>query len=181
MVSTTWELSAADGTVTVRTDVTGPAARTGHRLAIEMTEWTAQVRWAGTEPDSLTARVVVDSLQVRSGGGGVTPMSGPERAVARVNALKSLKAGKFREIEYESSSIIKSDNGYRVEGAVCILGRSRPHPVELTVSDASGRWHITTETSLVQTDFGIKPYALMMGALKVADEVTVTIEVDHLR
>ncbi|AFA76151.1 YceI domain-containing protein (plasmid) [Gordonia polyisoprenivorans VH2] len=179
MVSTTWELSAADGTVMVRTDVTGPAARTGHRLTIEMTEWSAQVRWAGSEPESLTARIVVDSLQVRSGEGGLTPMSGPERSVARSNALKSLKADKFREIEYESSSIIKSDNGYRVEGAVCILGRSRPHPLELTVTDASGRWHITTETPLVQTEFGIKPYALMMGALKVADEVTVTVEVDH--
>ncbi len=136
MVSTTWELSAADGTVMVRTDVTGPAARTGHRLTIEMTEWSAQVRWAGSEPESLTARIVVDSLQVRSGEGGLTPMSGPERSVARSNALKSLKADKFREIEYESSSIIKSDNGYRVDGAVCILGRSRPHPLELTVTDA---------------------------------------------
>ncbi len=27
--------------------------------------------------------------------------------------------------------------------------------------------------TLVQSDFGIKPYSAMMGALKVADEVTI--------
>ncbi|MGC4932177.1 YceI family protein [Gordonia sp. DT30] len=181
MSETTWQLGATDGSVTVYTDVTGPAARTGHRLTIEMTQWSAQVTWAGEEPATVSASIAVDSLQVRAGAGGVTPMSGPERSVARANALKSLKADKFREITYESGSITRSDGGYRVDGTVTIHGRRRECALDLAVDGSPGRWRICTETTLSQSDFGIKPYSLMMGALKVADEVRLGIEISPTR
>ena len=37
------------------------------------------------------------------------------------------------------------------------------------------------ETILAQTDFGVRPYSLMMGSLKVADEVQVIIDVSYTK
>ena len=181
MSEMTWELGAADGSVTVRTDVSGPAARTGHRLTIEMTDWSARVRWASDHLEALTATIAVGSLQVVSGEGGLTPLTGPEKSVARSNALKSLKATKFPEISFDSISITKSDNGYRVDGSLTICGRTRPTALDLVVEESSGSWRVGTECRLRHSDFGIKPYSLMMGALKVADQVRVIVEVTRSR
>ena len=40
---------------------------------------------------------------------------------------------------------------------------------------------IRSETILAQTDFGVRPYSLMMGSLKVADEVQVIIDVSYTK
>ncbi|MFW0796936.1 YceI family protein [Gordonia sp. CPCC 205515] len=179
MPETTWELTAADGAVRVHTDVAGRAARTGHRLTIGLEQWTATVTFDDDEPTGIEASIAVDSLKVESGEGGLTPMSGPEKMVARGNALKSLKADKFPDITYSSSSITKSDNGYHVDGTLTIHGKNRPQTLDLTVDDVDGGREISTEATITQTDFGIKPYSLMMGTLKVADDVRVEITVTH--
>ncbi len=178
---TTWELTAADGSVIVHTGVTGRAARTGHRLTIEMQRWSASVTWGDGEPTALTATIPVDSLQVRSGEGGLTPFTGVEKSVARANAVKTLRADRFSDITFEASSIQKSVDGYHVDGTLTIHGQSRSHGLDLTVDDRGDRWVITTDTGITQSDFGIKPYSQMMGALKVADDVRVTVEVSHTK
>ncbi len=72
----------------------------GHRLTIAMTRWQATVNWEGGEP--VTAELVVDtdSFEVLRGEGGVKGLSGPEKAVVRSNALKSLNASRFPEIRF---------------------------------------------------------------------------------
>ncbi|MEP9394254.1 YceI family protein [Gordonia sp. VNQ95] len=179
MSERTWDFTADDGSVTAHTGVTGPAARTGHRLTIEWEKWSATAILDDDEPVSLAAHIEVDSLQVRSGEGGVTPLSGPEKLVARANALKSLKANKNPAISYRSASIAKTDNGYRIDGALTILGRDRSHPLEVTVTESAEGWEFGIDTTITQTDFGVKPYALMMGALKVADDVRVVVVARH--
>jgi hypothetical protein len=42
---------------------------------------------------------------VVKGDGGVTPLSGPEKSVARFNALKSLDAKKFPQIRFTTDDI----------------------------------------------------------------------------
>ncbi|MGB6246214.1 MAG: YceI family protein, partial [Gordonia sp. (in: high G+C Gram-positive bacteria)] len=49
----------------------------------------------------------------------------------------------------------------------------RPHTVRVCVTGDDGRTQIAGESTVRQTDFGVKQYSLMMGALKVADEVVV--------
>ena len=36
-----------------------------------------------------------------------------------------------------------------------------------------------TQVKLTQSDFGVKPYSLFMGSLKVADEVTIDFSATH--
>ena len=62
---------------------------------------------ADLAPVAAALVVDVDSLQVLRGEGGVTPLSGPEKAVARGNALKTLDAKSFPTIEFHPDSIEK--------------------------------------------------------------------------
>ncbi|MGB3603717.1 MAG: YceI family protein [Gordonia sp. (in: high G+C Gram-positive bacteria)] len=165
-------LGPEQGTFTLRTGVVGPAARTGHNLTIEFERWQATVDLDGNVPTAVVLAVNVESLQVRSGEGGITPMTPPERALARVNALKSLKVTRFGDITFRASAITATDDGYSLTGDLSICGKTRPHSVTVVVDGTQ----VSGESSLKQTDFGVKQYSLMMGALKVADEVTVALE-----
>ncbi|WP_347956710.1 YceI family protein [Gordonia aichiensis] len=161
------------GTLTVRTDVTGRAARTGHRLVLGFDRWRATVSFDDGVPTRVDLTVEVESMQVLSGEGGLTPMTLPERLVARGNALKSLKSGKFGEIGFAADEITATDDGYELTGQLTICGTPRPHTVRVCVTGDDGRTQLAGESTVRQTDFGVKQYSLMMGALKVADEVVV--------
>ncbi|WP_099022445.1 YceI family protein [Mycolicibacterium palauense] len=176
MVDTGWGLDASDGELTVHTGVDGRAARMGHRLTIRMQTWRIAVDWNGDVPVSGQLVVDVDSLQVLSGEGGVTPLSGPEKGIARSNALKTLGAEKFPTIEFSAETIAARPGGYRLSGPLRIHGVSRAIEVDLDVDqdgEGGSQWQMSTSATVSQRDFGIKPYSMMMGTMKVADEVTV--------
>lgn len=169
-----WTFGAADGELTLHTGVAGRAARMGHRLTIAMTRWQACVNWSDEKPDTATLVVEVDSLEVVRGEGGVKGLSGPEKALVRANALKSLSANRFPQIRFNAEEIEKTENGYRLSGALQIRGRDRDHVVELRTEELADSWRLTGQSVVKQTDFGVKPYSLLMGSLQVADEVTVS-------
>ena len=171
--TSTWTLDTSVGELQILTGVAGRAAKMGHRLTIGMTSWQASVEWQGERPVAAELVVEVDSLQVLKGEGGVTSLSGPEKGVARSNALKSLDAKKFPQIRFSTSDIAKTADGYRMTGSVEIHGTSRPQVVDVAVEDRGENWALSTRVPVTQTDFGVKPYSLLMGSMKVADEVTI--------
>ncbi|MGE5696604.1 MAG: YceI family protein [Candidatus Sericytochromatia bacterium] len=168
-----WKFDASNAELLVKTGVAGRAARMGHRLTIAMRAWHATVTWAGDEPSSVELAVDVDSLEVLRGEGGVTPLSGPEKALARSNALKTLGAQRFPSIKFRADDVAKTADGYHLTGTVEIHGTSRPQTVELRVEDAGDTWRMSAEVPVRQSDFGVKPYSMFLGSMKVADEVTV--------
>ncbi|MCI4675743.1 YceI family protein [Candidatus Mycolicibacterium alkanivorans] len=179
MTDSTWTLTAADGELQVLTGVGGPAAKMGHRLTIAMASWRADVTWRGSKPIAAELVVDVDSLQVLKGEGGVTPLSGPEKVVVRSNALNAMDVKKYPQIRFSADDIAKTDTGYRLTGTVEIHGKSRPQSVDLEVDDHGGTWVMTAEVPVAQTEFGVKPYSLLMGTMKVADEVMVKFIARH--
>lgn len=146
----------------------------GHRLTIAMTRWQVTVQWADDEPSSAELSVEVDSLEVLRGEGGVKSLSGPEKALVRSNALKSLSANRFPNIRFISDVIEQTAAGYRLTGTLQIRGKSRQHVIDLRTEDLGDSWRMTVESTVRQSDFGIRPYSLLMGSLQVADEVTVS-------
>lgn len=162
--------SPEGGTLQLHTDVTGRAARTGHRLTIDVEKWSATVDRDGGVPVGLTLTADVDSLQVVDGQGGLTPMSSIEKGQARKNALKTLKSSQFPAITYRSTKITIDGDRYLVDGELTICGTTVPHPI--TITSSNGDLEMTS--TVTQTKFGIKPYSLMMGTLKVVDAVQVT-------
>lgn len=146
----------------------------GHRLTIAMTRWRATVRWADFRPDSAELVVETDSFEVLRGDGGVKGLSGTEKALVRSNALKSLSASRFPEIRYTTDVIEEADDGYRLTGTLEIRGKSRDHVIEVHTEDLGESWRMSVESTIRQSDYGIKPYSLLMGSVQVADEVSLT-------
>lgn len=181
MANKSWNLTAADGTLTLHTGVTGPASKMGHRLTIEMESWRATVDWDGDQPASATVVVELDSLKVLSGEGGVTPLSGPEKGMVRSNALKTLNAKKFPTVEFHTESITARDGGYLLHGPLTVRGVSQPVDLELQVRDAGDEWEMALETEVSQAAHKVKPYSMAMGAMKVADAVRVTFTGRHAK
>jgi len=146
-----------------------------------MTRWQATVSWAGAEPVAAELAVETDSFDVLRGEGGVKGLSGPEKTLVRSNALKSLDAGRFPEIRFTTETIDKTDDGYRLTGKLHIRGKSRQHVIDLRTEDLGDSWRMSAESGVRQTDYGVKPYSLLMGSVQVADDVTVSFAAVHAK
>ncbi|MFT3663226.1 MAG: YceI family protein [Gordonia sp. (in: high G+C Gram-positive bacteria)] len=165
-------LTQADGELILRTGTAGRAARTGHKLTIRMNSWRARAEFDDDgRPAAVELTVDVDSLEVLKGEGGLAPWTGAEPGIARNNALKSLDAKRYPTVSYRSTAVTHDADTHSVEGELTVHGVTRPHPLTV-VADGYG---FVCDTTVTQSDFGIKPFSLMMGTVKVADEVRLTL------
>ncbi|MEV0671211.1 YceI family protein [Mycobacterium sp. NPDC050441] len=176
---TRWTLGPDSGELLLRTGVTGSASRMGHRLTIAMRSWHATVEWDGEVPSGIEVTVDLDSLDVLRGEGGMTPLSGAEKILIRSNALKTLRAKRFPQAVFRSTEIGHEGAAYRIGGTLEIAGHSGVQSVEVRVEADGDVWRIAGEAAVCHTDFGIKQYSMLMGAMKVADEVGVSLAVTH--
>jgi polyisoprenoid-binding protein YceI len=151
----------------------------GHRLTIAMKRWQAAVHWDNAEPVAVELSIEVDSFEVLRGEGGVKALSGPERALVKSNALKSLRANRYPQIRFEADRISLTEDGYRLNGTLQIRGRSRQHVIDLRTEDLGDSWRISTESTVRQSDYGIKPYSMLLGSMQVTDKVTVVFTAVH--
>lgn len=174
MADTTWRLDTSDGELSVRTDVTGRAARMGHRLTIVLNSWQAAVSWSADQPTAVDLVTEVDSLQVLRGDGGLTPLSAPEKVLVRSTALKCLEADRHSRIHFQANDIAKTSEGYRLTGTLTIRDRAHQHVIDLHVADRDDAWLLQCDTQVRQSDYGVKRYSMMVGSMKVADTVTVS-------
>ena len=108
-------------------------------------------------------------------------MSGPEKVLVKSNALKSLDAGRYPEIRFTADVIDRIDDGYRLTGTLQIRGKSRKHVIDLRTEDLGEAWRMSAESAVRQTDYGVKPYSMLMGSMQVADEVTVSFTAVHAK
>lgn len=176
-----WTIGPADGELLLHTGVSGRAARMGHRLTIAMTRWRGGVSWAGSRPVRAELAVEVDSFEVLRGEGGVKGLSTAEKALVRSNALKSLNASRFPEIRYTSDVIERAGDGYRLTGKLQIRGAARDHVIDLGTEDLGEAWRLSVETTVRQSDYGIKPFSLLMGSVQVADDVSLSFTAVHAK
>ena len=181
VTATVWKLDASDGQLLVKTGVTGRVAKMGHRLTIAMNTWQAAVQWSGGEPVGVDLTVEVSSLEVLRGEGGVKGLSGPEKALARSNALSVLDADKFPQIHFQADDIEKTDDVYRIAGTLEIHGKAREHVIDLRVEDLGDRWRMSCEAEVRHSEFGLKPYSMFLGSMKVVDTVTVSFTAERAK
>lgn len=177
----TWDLDASHGELLVRTGVRGPAAKIGHALTIAMTSWRASVTWDGGDPAAVELTADVDSLEVLRGDGGVKGLSGPEKVLARSNAMSVFNAKRFPHIVFRSDHVLATAGGYRFMGALEMHGKSCEQVVDVRVEELGDTWRMSGEAEVRHSDFGMKPYSMMMGAMKVVDAVTVSWSAEHAK
>ncbi len=157
--------------LTIRTARKGAAAKAGHDLLIEVGSWQATL-----DPDAqpaLTLTADSRSLRVLEGTGGVKSLDDDDKAnIAQTIDEEVLKGC---PIEFRSNQIERRpDGGLSVVGELELGGRRGPVDFEL----ATGNGRLTGAAIVKQTDFGMKPYTALFGALKVADEVRIGIEAE---
>jgi hypothetical protein len=156
----------------VNTGRRGGAARAGHDLSIEVTSWSAQLEVEGS---GASASLSADggSLQVLEGHGGIQPLGEADKE----NIRQTLDDEILRQsrVEFQSTAVRVSPDGSEldVEGELELAGARHAIAFRLNV-DHEGR--LMGRAELKQTDWGIKPYSALFGALRVADEVEVTID-----
>lgn len=153
----------------------------GHRLTIIVNTWQAAVRWTGGKPVDVDVTVAVSSLEVLRGEGGVTPLSGPERTLARSNALTVLAADRYPQIHFQADDIEKTNDGYRLTGTLDIRGTAREHATDLRVEDLGEVWRMSCESEVRHSEFGLKPYSMFFGSMKVVDEVMVSFTAERAK
>jgi polyisoprenoid-binding protein YceI len=170
----THRFGSDNATLRVKTGRHGAAAKAGHDLVIEVTSWHATLD-VGEDPGQISLNVDADggSLRVQEGSGGIQPLNDEDKEEIRQTIDAEVLRGK--PVEFRSTDVDAADGGrlLRVSGALGIAGRSHPLDFELSVG-AEGQ--IRGGATLKQTDWGIKPYSGLFGALKVADEVEVVVE-----
>lgn len=167
------EIGPDAGTVKVHTGVAGSAARMGHRLVLLVGQWHARVQMDDGAPVAVSFEADLDSLQVESGTGGVTPLTVVDKQVIRRNASKVLDADAYPQVTFESDSVSATDDAVVVTGDLTIHGVSQS--LEVTLARQADR--LTASIPIEQSDFEIRPYSAMLGQLKVSDEVTVALDI----
>ncbi|MHB1555430.1 MAG: YceI family protein [Acidimicrobiales bacterium] len=178
------DIGPSNGHLRLRTYRQGLAAKAGHDLVLEAAEWHGRVHVLSEADGSASVaaemevefeaeiEVEVDlrRLEVREGTGGVKPLTERDRGDIRKAMRQPLGIDAQPIATFRSSSVRVEGERAAVEGELSIAGQS--HPVELDVRrEADGT--ISGSTQIVQSAWGIKPYAGFFGALKLRDAVDV--------
>ena len=170
----TYAFGPANSTLSVRTSRTGAAAKAGHNLLIDVTAWQATLELSEDRTEGTIALAVdATSLRVREGTGGIQELGNDDIAEIQETIAKEIL--QQRAIEFRSTDVRSNADGSRltVEGELTLVGESRPIAFDLAVDDGD---KLSGRVILKQTDWGIKPYSTLFGALKVVDEVEVNVE-----
>jgi len=137
---------------------------------IDVTSWEATLVLAD-EPTKSIITLAVDpaSLRVREGTGGIKPLGDDDK-----QAIESTIEGILgsHPIQFRSTAVALDAGSMRARGELFMLGK--PQPIEVDVRLDNTR--LAGEAVIKQTDWGIKPYSALFGALQVADDVTVRFE-----
>ncbi|HWC27753.1 MAG TPA: YceI family protein [Solirubrobacteraceae bacterium] len=157
-------IGPSNGSLRVKTGREGAASKAGHDLTLEVTSWEATVEGGDSPSIKLTADPT--SIEVIEGTGGAKKLDDDD--IQDIKKSTTDKVLGSSQITFESTEVSDST----VKGELTIAGNSSTVEAPLNVSDDK----ISGSITLKQSDFGIKKFSAMFGALKVADEVTVEYE-----
>jgi polyisoprenoid-binding protein YceI len=167
-------LGPDDATLSVRTKRGGAAAKAGHDLVIRVTSWEAELV-AGDDPADTSIELTADatSLRVIEGTGGMQALGDDD--VASIHQTIDDEVLRRREIRFRSTRVQAESGGsrLRVEGDLTLAGKTHPLAFDLVVGDGGA---LSATAVVTQTDWGMKPYSALFGALKVKDEVELVLE-----
>jgi polyisoprenoid-binding protein YceI len=171
----THRLGPDSGVLEVRTYREGLASKVGHDLVFEVRQWEATLTLA-EDPAQSTLALTADpgSLHVREALRGIKPLSDGDRAEIGKNIDEKVLGSDPIAFEARRLEVAEDGRSLVVEGDLSMAGAARPISARLDL-DESGR--VSGTVPLTQSEWGIKPYRGLMGALKVRDALDVGLDV----
>jgi polyisoprenoid-binding protein YceI len=166
-----YPISSADGALEVLTARTGAASRVGHDLRIRFASWSGEIVVADNDV-RVDVEIDLRSFEVIEGTGGLVPLTPLDRVAIRRTATGLLGVDKHSTARY-SARVDVDDNTAVLSGELTLGDRTAPVQLHATRDD-SGSWQATG--SVAQSALGIAPYKAFFGALRLADEVGIEVQ-----
>lgn len=179
LASGTYALGPDEGMLELRTYREGAAAMAGHDLVFQASRWSGTLTVDADDPgnSSVEASVELAGLEVREGHGGVKPLTDKDRVdIAKTMNDRILGAAEHPSITFRSDSVTAAGDRGTVHGTLTVAGRSEPLDVGFRVHDEDEGPRVAGDATVVQTNWGIKPYRGFFGALRLRDAVDVSFE-----
>jgi polyisoprenoid-binding protein YceI len=100
------------------------------------------------------------------------PRTDRDKREIAVTIRKVLSAGRHPELRFTATAFEVGPHGAdgTIAGTLSLAGQFRPQVSQT----APGRYRATT--TVWQTDFGMRPYSGLLGALKVSDPVDIEVD-----
>ncbi len=169
----TYTFGPENAMLSVRTGRSGAAAKAGHDLLLRVTAWEATLEVAeGGAEASIELDADSTSFRVLEGSGGMQALGEDDKA----NIEQTIDDEILRRmtIGFRSTAVAVAGGGdvLAVQGDLTLAAATRPLAFDVTVGPDGS---LSAAIKLKQTDWGIKPYSALFGALKVADEVEIAV------
>jgi hypothetical protein len=118
------------------------------------------------------------SLRVLHGTGGMQPLEDDDKANIEETIDSEVLLG--LEIAFGSTAVEVTPDGntLNVQGELTLVGVTHPIGFDVAVGPAG---ELTAKAVVKQSDWGMKPYSALFGALKVADEVEIEVDASEER
>lgn len=152
----------------------GAAAKAGHDLRMHVTAWEATLtigeEAAGT---SLELDADASSLRVREGTGGMQALGDDD--IDNIHQTIDDDVLRRQDIVFRSTSAEHpaDGSGISVEGDLTLNRATNPISFDLVIGEDGS---LSAAVVVKQSDWGMKPYSALFGALKVKDEVGIVLE-----
>jgi polyisoprenoid-binding protein YceI len=165
----THRLGPGNAQLWVRTRRGGAAAKAGHDLDMLVTAWEGTLEIGEESRAEVTADAT--SLRVQKGSGGMQALG--EEDKANIHQTIDDEVLKRRDIVFRSTRVQPDGDQLEVEGELTLAGTTKPIAFRLEAPDGST---LAGRAVVTQSEWGMKPYSALWGALKVLDEVEVALE-----
>lgn len=184
--ATLYRVSSADSSVHIRVYRGGTLSNLGHNHVISSKSvagqiWThASIEKSGFDLVLPVSDLIVDDNEARAAAGAEFPLNVPDDAKqgTRRNMLGEavLDAAHYPRISLQSVAVRGSMNVPQVTARITIKTQSREVLAPLKLALNGKELQATGEFEIKQTDFGIKPYSVALGALAVQDGLKIKFE-----
>lgn len=181
-----FRIDGAASLVTVYVYRDGPLARLGHDHVVASRD----VRgFAAAPTDPARARadlrmpvatLIVDAADLRAAAGFESEPAADDIAGTRENMLKSLDAEAFPAVELAATLAAPLPEP-RLSVELRLHGIARRFDVPVALSVDADRLEVSGSFEVRQSEFGIEPFSVFGGALKVADRLNIAFRLRAVR
>ncbi|MGC1387645.1 MAG: YceI family protein [Steroidobacteraceae bacterium] len=161
----------------------GPMAALGHNHVIVNRTLGGWVRYAGTVPEAAFALTVPDAGFVVDDDGArheegadfadETPEEARSGTMRNMQSPALLDSAEFPEITVKSVAVNGVQGEFTAAVAISVAGHESTLEVPFTLDMSPGRLTVSGALWVRQSALGLTPFSVMMGALRVRDDVRI--------